>query len=54
MRGADSPGRILGVNICADCDNACGGCSWSERDPETNKMCMYEAWDWFERQEGQG
>ena len=38
MRGADSPGRILGVNICADCDNACGGCSWSARDPETNKI----------------
>ena len=38
MRDADSPGRILGVNICADCDNACGGCSWSARDPETNKI----------------
>lgn len=38
MRGADSPGRIIGVNICADCDNACGGCSWSARDPETNKI----------------
>lgn len=38
MRGADSPGRILGINICADCDNACGRCSWSARDPETNKI----------------
>lgn len=38
MRGADSPGRVLGINICADCDNACGGCSWSAKDPENNKI----------------
>lgn len=24
-------------NICFDCDNACGDCSWSEVDPETGK-----------------
>ena len=24
-------------NICWDCENACGGCVWSEIDPETRK-----------------
>lgn len=23
------------ANICFDCENACGGCSWSEVDPDT-------------------
>ena len=26
------------TNICIDCQNACGGCSWSEVDPETEKV----------------
>lgn len=26
------------ANICFDCRRACGGCSWSEIDPETNKV----------------
>lgn len=25
------------ANICFDCANACGGCSWSEIDPETKR-----------------
>lgn len=25
------------ANICFDCANACGGCSWSEIDPETER-----------------
>lgn len=25
------------ANICFDCDRACGGCSWTEIDPETEK-----------------
>ena len=25
------------TNICFDCANACGGCSWSEVDPATKK-----------------
>ena len=25
------------TNICFDCANACGGCSWSEIDPVTKK-----------------
>lgn len=25
------------TNICFDCQNACGGCSWTEIDPGTNK-----------------
>lgn len=25
------------ANICFDCDRACGGCSWSEWDPETKR-----------------
>lgn len=25
------------TNICFDCQNACGGCSWSEINPETKK-----------------
>lgn len=25
------------ANICFDCDRACGGCPWSEIDPETEK-----------------
>lgn len=25
------------TNICFDCANACGGCSWTEIDPETDK-----------------
>ena len=27
-----------GTNICFDCEKACGGCSWSEVDPETKKV----------------
>lgn len=27
-----------GANICFDCEKACGGCSWSEVDPETKKV----------------
>lgn len=34
---ADSPKRIIGANICFDCDRACGGCSWSALDPVTGK-----------------
>lgn len=26
------------ANICIDCERACGGCSWSEVDPETGKI----------------
>ena len=26
------------ANICFDCENACGGCSWSAVDPETDKV----------------
>lgn len=26
-----------GTNICARCQKACGGCSWSELDPNTGK-----------------
>lgn len=25
------------TNICFDCQKACGGCSWSEIDPDTEK-----------------
>ena len=25
------------TNICIDCQKACGGCSWSEIDPETER-----------------
>lgn len=25
-------------NICFDCDNACGDCSWSAVDPDTGKL----------------
>lgn len=25
------------TNICFDCQNACGGCSWSEIDPDTKR-----------------
>ena len=25
------------TNICFRCQNACGGCSWSEIDPDTKK-----------------
>lgn len=25
------------TNICINCQNACGGCSWSELDPDTRK-----------------
>lgn len=25
------------TNICFDCDKACGGCSWSEIDPATDR-----------------
>lgn len=25
------------INICVDCDNAFGGCPWSEKNPETNR-----------------
>lgn len=25
------------TNICFNCQNACGGCSWSELDPDTRK-----------------
>ena len=32
------PERIFGANICFDCDRACGGCSWTEVDPETGKL----------------
>ena len=27
----------IGTNICFDCQKACGGCSWSELDPNTGK-----------------
>ena len=27
-----------GSNICFDCDRACGGCSWSEVNPETGRV----------------
>lgn len=27
-----------GANICFDCKKACGGCPWSEVDPDTNKI----------------
>ena len=26
-----------GTNICFDCKNACGGCSWTEFNPETKQ-----------------
>ena len=26
------------ANICFDCKKACGGCSWSAVDPDTNKL----------------
>ena len=26
------------TNICFDCKNACGGCSWSAIDPETEQI----------------
>ena len=29
------PERIVGSNICFDCKKACGGCPWTEIDPET-------------------
>lgn len=32
------PKRIVGANICFDCERACGGCSWTEVDPETGKL----------------
>lgn len=31
------PKRIIGANICFDCEKSCGNCSWSEIDPETKK-----------------
>ena len=35
----ESKGRHSGkkTNICFDCQKACGGCSWSELDPDTGK-----------------
>lgn len=35
------------MNLCADCANACGGCSWSALDPITNKPMFkpVEGWD---------
>lgn len=35
------------MNLCADCANACGGCSWSALDPRTNKPMFkpVEGWD---------
>ena len=34
MRGG---ARTKKVTICWECENACGGCEWSEIDPETRK-----------------
>lgn len=34
-KGQDSTGEK--TNICVNCQNACGGCSWSEIDPDTKK-----------------
>jgi hypothetical protein len=31
----DYQDRACGANICFKCKNACGGCSWSEIDPNT-------------------
>jgi len=33
-RGGHNAGN---TNICFDCQNACGGCSWSELDPDTKR-----------------
>ena len=35
------------ANICFDCKNACGGCSWSEFDPDTGKVRFQpvDGWD---------
>jgi hypothetical protein len=35
MRGRKTNGK---VNICVDCKNAYGGCSWSEINPETGRV----------------
>jgi hypothetical protein len=34
------------TNICFDCQNACGGCSWSELDPETGKTRFEPVLGW--------
>lgn len=33
-----SPPANYGSNICFECQNACGGCEWSEVDPQTEKI----------------
>lgn len=35
---ATKPNRVIGANICFDCEKACGGCSWSAADPVTGKL----------------
>lgn len=35
-----------GTSICFDCQNACGGCSWSEIDPETKKPAFKPVEGW--------
>ena len=36
-------------NICFDCERACGGCSWSEEDPETKKIRFEPVPGWTAR-----
>jgi hypothetical protein len=34
------------ANICFDCKKACGGCSWSEVDPDTKKIRFQPVEGW--------
>lgn len=34
------------TNICIDCKKACGGCSWSEIDPSTEKQRFQPVEGW--------
>lgn len=36
-RAGDKKARAGMANICFDCQKACGGCSWSEINPDTGK-----------------
>lgn len=38
--------RHRGANICFECENACGGCSWSRLDPATGKVSFTPVEGW--------
>lgn len=41
-----SEARSNRANICIDCKKACGGCSWSARDPATGKLLWQPVPGW--------